>query len=78
MTTEKEKNATGADLRTKEITKICDLLADQWDKFYPEWRFGQLMSNLLGWCWQQTKQDIFFIGDDEMLSLMKRYFTEIA
>ena len=37
----------------------------------PDWRFGQLMSNFLGWLAQQNKM-CFYLGDAQML----RYFEE--
>ena len=37
----------------------------------PDWRFGQLMSNFLGWLAQQNEM-CFYLGDAQML----RYFEE--
>ena len=49
-------------------------LAHKWMKHLPDWRFGQLMSNFLGWVHQTTGKDIFFIEDDEMLALVDKFF----
>lgn len=47
----------------KEMTKI-------WKKKCPDWRFGQLMSNVLN----SFDRDPFFIEEDEMLKRFKEYF----
>ena len=57
------------------IDEFCDVLASCWHKV-PDWRFGQLISNVLG-AYQDTKhRDIFFPEDDEMLEFIKEYFKE--
>ena len=48
------------------IDKFCDALKELW-KSVPDWRFGQLMCNFLGSVYVETKLDVFFIEDDEML-----------
>ena len=39
---------------------------------FPEWRFGQLMINFLGWL-QQRGVDPFFPEEDTMLELFKEF-----
>lgn len=41
---------------------------------FPDWRFGQLMSNFFGWLYSEKKIDLFFPEEDEML----KYFKEFA
>lgn len=41
---------------------------------FPDWRFGQLMSNFFGWLYSGKKIDLFFPEEDEML----KYFKEFA
>ena len=41
---------------------------------FPDWRFGQLMSNFLGWVYSEKKMDPFFPEEDKMLE----YFKEFA
>jgi hypothetical protein len=43
-------------------------------KTFPDWRFGQLMSNFLGWVFSEKKIDPFFPEEDKMLE----YFKEFA
>lgn len=48
----------------KELTKI-------WKEKCPDWRFGQLMSNVLN----SFDIDPFFIEEDEMLERFKKFFN---
>jgi len=41
------------------IPRICEKLERVWRK-HPDWRLGQLISNLIG----NGPQDVFFPGDD--------------
>lgn len=57
----------------KRIRKFCNRLADLWE-MTPDLRFGQLISNALGYVQSETKRDIFFIEEDEMLKTLEKYF----
>lgn len=59
----------------KRIENFCAELARLWHKV-PDWRFGQLMSNLLGAYVSDTKRDIFFPEDDELLDYFRQYFNK--
>ena len=39
--------------------------------FFPDWRFGQLMINFLGWLSQKVEP--FFPEEDEMLEYIKQF-----
>ena len=54
------------------IDKFCNELAEVWKKV-PDWRFGQLMSNVLGQM-QSEGKDIFFPEEDEMIEYFRNYF----
>ena len=43
-------------------------------KAFPDWRFGQLMSNFFGWLSYEKGVDLFFPEEDKMLE----YFKEFA
>lgn len=43
-------------------------------KSFPDWRFGQLMSNFFGWLMSEKKKDLFFPEEEEMIG----YFREFA
>lgn len=56
------------------IKPFMQKLAQMWQQHVPDWRFGQLMSNFLGFVVAETNRDIFFIEDDEMEKLMLKFF----
>lgn len=58
----------------KRIDKYCEQLAKLWKKV-PDWRFGQLMSNLLGEYVGETHRDIFFPEDEELFGFFEEYFS---
>lgn len=41
---------------------------------FPDWRFGQFMSNFFGWLMAEKGIDLFFPEEDKMLD----YFKEFA
>ena len=43
---------------------------------FPDWRFGQLMSNFFGWLYDKKKIDLFFPEEDEMMKYFKEYAHE--
>lgn len=59
----------------KRIDEFCDELKALWHTV-PDWRFGQLMSNVLGEVYVKRNQDVFFIEDDEMLNDFKEIFEK--
>lgn len=40
---------------------------------YPDWRFGQLMSNFFGWLYSEKKVDLFFPEEDKMIEYLKEF-----
>lgn len=57
------------------IDKFCRILAQYWHRV-PDWRFGQLISNVLGAYASENKRDIFFPEDQELLDYFDKYFSE--
>jgi len=55
----------------KRIPKFLKELEVYWEKV-PDWRFGQLISNVFGNC----NKDPFFYEEDEMLELFKKFFDK--
>lgn len=53
------------------IDKFCAELAKYW-KQVPDWRFGQLIINVLGTC----KRDPFFYEEEEMLKIFEDFFKK--
>ena len=56
----------------KRIYPFCNELAQVWDRF-PDWRFGQLMSNMLGAYVVETGKDIFYPEEEEMMRFFRAY-----
>ena len=54
----------------KRIDEFCNRLATIWKTECPDWRFGQLISNVLG----TSRIDPFFLEEDEMMKLFEAYF----
>lgn len=40
---------------------------------FPDWRFGQLMSNFAGWLYQDKHVDCFFPEEDAMLAYIREF-----
>ncbi len=47
-------------------------------KYLPDWRFGQLIQNFLGWHYQKYKTDVFYIEENKMLERFKAYISEMT
>ena len=54
----------------KRIYDFCNKLATIWATEVPDWRFGQLISNVFG----AYGRDPFFLEEDEMMRLFEEYF----
>lgn len=61
----------------KRIDRFCARFAAMWKKV-PDWRFGQLISNLLGEYVSRTHRDIFFPEDEELITAMEQILDEIS
>lgn len=55
----------------KRIQEFCNRLANAW-RALPDWRFGQLMCNILG-DMQSTGRDPFFPEEPEMIEFIEDY-----
>lgn len=62
----------------KRIKPFVKKLGEYWERDVPDWRFGQLMSNFMGFAWQQENRDIFFTEDDVMSHLLDKFFREMV
>lgn len=63
------RNPERIDVFTSELNRI-------WKTYFPDWRFGQLMSNFLGFVAGQKQTDIFFPEESEMLTYLKEFCGE--
>ena len=62
----------------ERIDPITDRLKEAWKKFFPDWRFFQLAENFLGWVYDQTKFDPFFIEDDQVCQWIDKFVNANA
>ena len=53
----------------RRIYSFCNELANIWLTQCPDWRFGQLLNNVIG------NTDCFYIEEDEMLGIFRNYFN---
>lgn len=56
------------------IDKFCNSLANIWNKV-PDWRFGQLIYNLI--LTQFTSTKMFYLEDDEMMKAIREKIEEL-
>ena len=54
----------------KRIRAFCNRLADIWESQCPDWRFGQLISNVLG------SEDNFYTEEEDMMKKFELYFNK--
>ncbi len=55
-----------------------DEMRDIHVKSFPDWRFGQLMSNFFGWLYTNKKKDCFFPEEDEMIEHLREYANTVS
>lgn len=53
------------------IRKFCNELADIWESECPDWRFGQLIVNVMR---RNQIADPFYIEEDKMMEMIRSYF----
>ena len=59
------------------IQPFCNRLAKAWEKL-PDWRFGQLMVNLMREYGAEHGRDIFFLEEDEMIEAIEAYCERLS
>ena len=55
------------------IRKFCNELADIWESKCPDWRFSQLVLNVMN-SDEMDKTMPFYVEDEEMMEFIKSYF----
>lgn len=60
------------------IDKFTVELNRIWKKYFPDWRYCQLMMNFLGWIAHEKKLDPFFIEENKAITYLKEYCGEEA
>ena len=59
---------------SKRIRKFCNRLATAWE-LLPDWRFGQMVMNILGHMSIERRYP-FFTEDDEMIEYIEKYIEK--
>lgn len=57
----------------KRIDVVCNKINEYWHTV-PDWRFGQLLCNLLGE--ELNGRDLFYVEEDEFMKMMDKFFNE--
>ena len=57
--------------KVERIDKFCNELAKIWKENCPDWRFGQLMVNVLN----SLPRDPFFYEEDELMAEFEKFFA---
>ena len=60
------------------LDKFYDEMKKIHKKSFPDWRFGQLMSNFFGWLYSEKKRDCFFPEEDEMIEHLREYANKTS
>lgn len=55
------------------LDKFYDELKEIHKKHFPDWRFGQMIVNVLVSWHTKTGRDIFFLEEDEMIQIFRDY-----
>lgn len=58
------------------LYKFYDELREIHMTYFPDWRFGQFIVNVLADWQAKTKKDIFFPEEDETIQIFKEYIKE--
>ena len=59
------------------IQPFCDRLAKAWEKL-PDWRFGQLMMNIMLDYQREHGWDVFYAEEDELIEYIEAYCGRFA
>ena len=58
------------------LDKFYDELKEIHKKYFGQWRFGQMIVNVLADWQAKTKRDIFFPEEDEMIQIFRDYVSK--
>ena len=45
---------------------------------FPDWRFGQLISNFFSWMSYEKRRDCFFSEEEDMIGYLKEFANEVS
>ena len=59
----------------KRLNNFYDEFKKLHKQYFPDWRFGQLISNFFGWLSQYKGLDCFFPEEGKMIEYFREYAT---
>lgn len=60
------------------LDKFYDEMKEIHKKSFPDLRFGQLMSNFLGWLYSVKGRDPFFPEEEDMIEYFREYANSVS
>jgi len=60
------------------IPPFVEELGKIWQKSFPDWRFFQFAENFLGYVYDKTKFDPFYIEDEQAIEWVKKFAEEMG
>ena len=63
--------------KSERLDKFYNELCEIHKKHFPDWRFGQLIINILADWQAKTGRDIFFPEEDEVIQIFRDYVKEL-
>lgn len=63
---------------TKRLNDFYVRLKKAHANFFPDWRFGQFMSNLFNWITIEKKKDPFYLEENQMIKYIEQYCQTIS
>ena len=65
----------------RDLNKL-DMFYDEVKKIhkvsFPDWRFGQLISNFFSWMSYEKGRDYFFPEEEDMIGYLKEFANEVS
>lgn len=58
------------------LYKFYDELRDIHMTYFPDWRFGQMVVNVLSEWQSQEDRDVFYLEEDEIIQIFRDYVKE--
>lgn len=55
------------------LDKFYDEMKEIHKNSFPDWRFGQLISNFFGWLYSVKGRDTFFPEEEDMIEFFREY-----
>lgn len=60
------------------IKSFCDYLATVWKTYFPDWRFGQLLENIVDWVYAHSNVSPFYLEESDWIDLINGFVREFG